>query len=88
MIVTTGEFEKWLRTVCFQKPTPEAYDLAKAAWKQANRKLMFDLWDALPGHEATGDTAGSLRAMLMLSEVGDEIKARVNAEISPPRDHG
>ena len=25
-------FEKWLRTVCFQKPTPEAYDLAKCAY--------------------------------------------------------
>lgn len=43
------------------------------------RKLLIDLWDALPGHEATGDTAGSLRAMLMLSDVGDEIKARSNA---------
>lgn len=29
------EFEIWLRTVCFQKPTPEAYDLAKDAWKEA-----------------------------------------------------
>ena len=29
------EFEHWLRTVCFQKPTPEAYDLAKDAWKAA-----------------------------------------------------
>lgn len=26
------EFEEWLRTVCFQKPTPEAYDLAKCAY--------------------------------------------------------
>lgn len=25
-------FEPWLRQVCFQKPTPEAYDLAKDAW--------------------------------------------------------
>lgn len=28
-------FEKWLRTVCFQKPTPEAYSLAKEAWAEA-----------------------------------------------------
>ena len=28
-------FEEWLRTVCFQKPTPEAYDLAKSAWEAA-----------------------------------------------------
>lgn len=28
-------FEVWLRTVCFQRPTPEAYDLAKAAWRAA-----------------------------------------------------
>lgn len=27
------EFEKWLPTVCFQRPTPEAYDLAWQAWK-------------------------------------------------------
>ncbi len=26
-------FEVWLRTVCLQKPTPEAYDLAKDAWE-------------------------------------------------------
>ena len=28
-------FEEWLRTVCFQKPTNEAYDLAKTAWDAA-----------------------------------------------------
>lgn len=28
-------FDEWLRTVCFQKPTPEAYDLAKSAWNAA-----------------------------------------------------
>ena len=30
-------FEEWLRTVCFQNPTPEAYDLAKDAWKEARK---------------------------------------------------
>lgn len=30
-------FEKWLRTVCFQKPTSEAYDLARDAWQEAVR---------------------------------------------------
>ncbi len=29
------DFDKWLKTVCFQKPTPEAYDLAKEAWCMA-----------------------------------------------------
>ena len=29
------EFKKWLNSVCFQKPTPEAYDLAKDAWEAA-----------------------------------------------------
>ncbi len=28
-------FERWLRTVCFQKPTQEAYDLARDAWQAA-----------------------------------------------------
>ena len=32
-------FEKWLRTVCFQKPTPEAYDLAWQAWRSAQPRL-------------------------------------------------
>ena len=32
------DFETWLRTVCFQKPTPEAYDLAKCAWNAAKVK--------------------------------------------------
>jgi hypothetical protein len=31
------EFEKWLRRQCFQKPTPEAYDLAKGAWGEASK---------------------------------------------------
>ena len=31
-------FEEWLRAVCFQKPTPEAYDLARDAWKQAYKQ--------------------------------------------------
>ena len=29
------EFTAWLNSVCFQKPTPEALDLAKDAWKAA-----------------------------------------------------
>ncbi len=32
------EFEKWLRSVCFQKPTPEAYDLAKSAWLEVQEQ--------------------------------------------------
>lgn len=28
-------FNEWLKTVCFQKPTKEAYDLAKSAWNEA-----------------------------------------------------
>lgn len=32
-------FQVWLRTVCFQKPTPEAYDLAKSAWQQQSEKI-------------------------------------------------
>lgn len=30
-------FEIWLRTECFQKPTLEAYDLAKDAWNAGRR---------------------------------------------------
>ena len=36
------QFEKWLRTVCFQQPTPEAYDLAWQAWKAAQQKFAPD----------------------------------------------
>ncbi len=31
-------FEEWLRSVCFQKPTLEAYDLAKNAWIEAAKR--------------------------------------------------
>ena len=31
-------FEEWLRSVCFQKPTPEAYDLAKCAWVESAKR--------------------------------------------------
>jgi len=33
------EFEEWLRRVCFQKPTPEAYDLAWQAWHTAQQSV-------------------------------------------------
>lgn len=32
------DFEKWLREVCFQKPTPEAYDLARDAWIESRKQ--------------------------------------------------
>ena len=31
-IVKSQTFDEWLRTVCFQAPTPEAEDLARLAW--------------------------------------------------------
>lgn len=37
------DFEKWLRTACFQKPTPEAYDLAKEAWEKS-KELEREVW--------------------------------------------
>ena len=40
----------------------------------AKRKLLLDLWDALPTQGKTGDCAGSLRATLLFSEAGDEIR--------------
>ena len=30
-----ANFDRWLRSVCFQRPTREAYDLAESAWNQA-----------------------------------------------------
>ena len=33
--VISCDFERWLRKECLQKPTTEAYDLAKCAWKEA-----------------------------------------------------
>jgi len=31
------DFEEWLKEVCFQKPTVEAYDLAKSAWLKVKK---------------------------------------------------
>jgi hypothetical protein len=39
------DFEKWLRTVCFQRPTPEAYDLARDAWQAARAAPITALTD-------------------------------------------
>lgn len=33
----SNQFEIWLRTECFQKPTPEAYDLTKVAWNKQEK---------------------------------------------------
>lgn len=55
----------------------------------ARRKLLLDLWDSLPGHEATGDPIGSIRSTLLFSEVGDEIKmTRLAVQNAPPVDDG
>ena len=35
--MTDERYEQWLRAVCFQKPTPEAYDFAKEAWNEAKK---------------------------------------------------
>lgn len=39
IIEETKEFEIWLRTVCFQPPTPEALDLAKCAWDHQQTRV-------------------------------------------------
>ena len=59
-------------------PMPDVAALTKFVedlQRATKRKTLLDLWDALPAHEAGGDCAGSLRAMLLFSEVGDEIRA-------------
>ncbi len=67
------KFDQWLQTRGSDLPAkPE--DTARLAWNACRRSMLLDLWDALPGHESAGDCAGSLRAMLLLSEVGDEIR--------------
>jgi hypothetical protein len=38
-MIDVNNFEIWLRKVCFQKPTKEAYDLAKDAWNEAGTSL-------------------------------------------------
>jgi hypothetical protein len=66
-------FEAWLKTVCFQRPTPEAYDLALCAWREALLRAqqpvrwqpidgapIGDYWFALDcGHVVMGVKAGS-----------------------------
>ena len=34
----SAAFEAWLRTTCFQEPTPGAYDLAKCAWEESAKR--------------------------------------------------
>jgi len=52
-----SEFEQWLRTVCFQKPTPEAYDLAKCAWAEAlnTRNEWLSVESGLPSDDKCFD---------------------------------
>lgn len=32
-------FQTWLRRECFKKPTPEAFDLARSAWKEQDKRI-------------------------------------------------
>ena len=50
------EFEEWLRSVCFDKPTPEAKGLAKMAWKDAHNAAIEEsakVADREAGHRLT-----------------------------------
>lgn len=72
----TDPFEIWLRTVCFQKPTDPAYDLARDAWKAAIKhereacaKVCTDIWHDLAEEDAgieasvaVGDCAHLIRS--------------------------
>jgi len=40
-------FEKWLRATCFQKPTDDAYDLAKSAYT-ASLERAADIAEGVP----------------------------------------
>lgn len=71
-------FEPWLREVCFQKPTPEAYDLAKCAWQQALR--------AAPEHDTPAgaevvddpdDAAALARLADQFNRLWDEIRLTI-----------
>lgn len=42
------EFEKWLRSVCFQAPPSHAYDLARCAWIEAGRASLEASRAAVP----------------------------------------
>ena len=66
-------FKKWLLTECFQKPTQEAYDLAKSAWGVQQRRInnsvsliqtiveeSAEVTDKLEEAEATITAAGEL----------------------------
>ncbi len=64
--------------------------------EEERRKVLLDLWDSLPDHETqsapgvldVGGPFGSLRATLLLSEVGDEIKAKERAIRAAARSGG
>jgi len=42
------EFEKWLRSVCFQAPPAHAYDLARCAWIEAGRAALAQAQSCVP----------------------------------------
>ena len=59
-------FDAWLKSFCFQKPTPEAYELAKLAWEscrsakaELNKKLVEISREALVEGRSGGWSKGS-----------------------------
>ena len=71
------DFNQWLMTMGDEwgpDLPSQPQEAARLAWKACRRSMLLDLWDALPMHEKSGDLAGSLRATLLFSEVGDEIR--------------
>ena len=75
-----SEYEKWLRTVCFQKPTPEAYDLAKCAWAEASKQieLMQAVVDAADNFMAIDEDndVGSMLAYAELKEALSQLNRK------------
>lgn len=42
------EFEKWLRSVCFQAPPAHAYNLARCAWIESGRTTIAQAQSCVP----------------------------------------
>ena len=66
--------------VCCRQRAKDALKIEELKTQNIKRKILLDLWNALPGHKATGDTADSIRATLLLSEVGDEIRELIKRD--------
>jgi len=77
--ITDSGFEVWLKTTCFQKPTKEAYNLAKSVWLHFSKPTKVNIKEVLEViKNCQRETATNYVGYIKEEKLVEELKALAN----------